>query len=712
MVPILSVDIGLEQDVVLARQRARQVAALLGFDQQDQVRIATAVSEIARNAFRYAREGNVSFMLEGRTAPQLLCIVIADRGPGIPHIDEVLSGRFRSDTGMGLGIIGSRRLMDRFEIETRPGRGTTVTLGRLLPAREPVVGPDALRRISDRLLADRPGGLIEELQAQNREVLRSLDELRKRQEELERLNHELEDTNRGVVALYAELDERADHLRRADEMKSRFLSNMSHEFRTPLNSMLALTQLLCDRTDGDLTTEQETQVRLIRKAAQDLSELVNDLLDLAKVEAGKIVVRPTNFEVASLFGALRGMLRPLLVSNAVRLVFDEPADLPPLETDEAKVSQILRNFISNALKFTERGEVRVRAHYEPADGVVVFTVSDTGIGIALEDQDRIFLEFTQLETPLHSRVRGTGLGLPLSRRLAELLGGSLHVVSAPGAGSTFSARIPLVYPGREAEAAVSAVEWALDPSREPLLVVEDSPEALLVYDRFLRGTRWQIVGARSVREARDVLARLTPAAIVLDIVLRGEDTWRLLAELKREDATRGIPVIVVSTVDDQRKGLALGAEAYAVKPIEREWLIGRLDALTQPQQSKRVLLIDDDEQSRYVLRRHVARPAWQFTEAGDGVEGLRAARAEHPDLVFLDLVMPGLDGARVLAELRADPATRGIPVIVATSRALDRTDLDILARMGATVLRKSDLAGQDAPLRMHDALVRAGVLPN
>jgi signal transduction histidine kinase len=172
-----------------------------------------------------------------------------------------------------------------------------VTFGKLLPPRVPVVGAPELRRVTERLAADRPGGLLDELQAQNRELLASLDQLRRRQEELERLNRELEDTNRGVVALYAELDERADHLRRADEMKSRFLSNMSHEFRTPLNSMLALTQLLCDRVDGDLTPEQETQVLLIRKAAQDLSELVNDLLDLAKVEAGKIVVRPAEFEV-------------------------------------------------------------------------------------------------------------------------------------------------------------------------------------------------------------------------------------------------------------------------------------------------------------------------------------------------------------------------------------------------------------------------------
>ena len=192
-------------------------------------------------------------------------------------------------------------------------------------------------------------------------MLFQLQELERRRDELLHLNQELQDTNRGVVALYAELDERADHLRRADELKSRFLSNMTHEFRTPLNSILALTRLLLGQTDGRLTAEQQTQVQFIRKSAENLSELVNDLLDLARVAAGKTTLSPVEFTADSLFGALRGMLRPLLVGDAVALVFEECSDLPPLVTDEAKVSQILRNFISNALKFTPRGEVRVWA---------------------------------------------------------------------------------------------------------------------------------------------------------------------------------------------------------------------------------------------------------------------------------------------------------------------------------------------------------------
>ena len=262
---------------------------------------------------------------------------------------------------------------------------------------------------------------------------------------MERLNQELEDINRGMVTLYTELDEKAKELRHADEMKTRFLSNMSHELRTPLNSIFALSSLLLDRADGELTSEQEKQVDFIRKEAASLSELVNDLLDSAKIQAGKAELHPLEFEAANLFSALRGMLRALLVNESVKLVFEEPEGVPLLYTDEAKVSQILRNFISNALKFTERGEVRVSTRYDEDGGTVTFSVNDTGVGIGPQDQERIFEEFTQLENPAQSQFKGTGLGLPLCRKLAELLGGRIDLESELGVGSKFSLTLPLRY---------------------------------------------------------------------------------------------------------------------------------------------------------------------------------------------------------------------------------------------------------------------------
>jgi signal transduction histidine kinase/CheY-like chemotaxis protein len=697
--PLISLFVRHEQDVVAARQRARQIAARLGFESQDQTRIATAVSEIARNAFMYGGGGKVEIAVEGRFAPQLLVMRVSDRGPGIRDLDAVLSGRYRSSTGMGLGMVGARRLVDHFEVTSRPGAGVTVTLGKLFPRRAPEIGPAGVAALSDALAREAPQGALEEVRQQNQELLRTLDELRERQEDLSRLNAELQDTNRGVLALYAELDEKADTLRRADEMKSRFLSNMSHEFRTPLNSMLALSRLLLEDADRPLTAEQKRQVGYIRQAAEDLTELVNDLLDLAKVEAGKIVIRPTEFDVRDLFAALRGMLRPLLLNDQVNLVFEEPEGVPPMHTDEGKVSQILRNLLSNALKFTERGEIRVSARSAgdgPAGPLIAFSVADTGIGIASADQQRIFEEFGQLENPVQRRVRGTGLGLPLVRRLATLLGGSVSLDSTLGEGSTFTTVLPARFatePER-AETVVSAGAGPvpLEPGQVPVLVVEDSAQDLLVYEHYFRGSRFHPVIARTLPDARRLIDQIHPVALVLDIRLAGEDAWAFIGEVRRRDETRGLPLIVVSSIDDQAKGLALGADAYAIKPVHPAWLLGTLSRLVDRGPERRVLVIDDDEIARYLVRNHLAGGPFVVTEIADPVEGLRYARSERPDFIVLDLVMPEMSGFDVLARLKEDPVTMDIPVVVLTSKTLSDEERRRLAPHARRIVSKQALA--------------------
>ena len=256
------------------------------------------------------------------------------------------------------------------------------------------------------------------------------------------LRAELEETNQGVLALYAELDIQAEQLRQASDLKSRFLSYMSHEFRTPLGSILSITGLLTDELDGPLSAEQHRQVTFISTATRELSDMVDDLLDLAKIEAGRISISPAWFDMLDLFTALRGMFRPIVDATAVDLIFEEPTGLPRLYTDDKKLAQILRNFISNALKFTAQGEVRVSAQLY-GDDRIRFAVSDTGIGIAAELLDTLFEDFTQVDSPLQKRFRGTGLGLSLCKRFAMLLGGEVGVHSEPGEGSSFFVVIPL-----------------------------------------------------------------------------------------------------------------------------------------------------------------------------------------------------------------------------------------------------------------------------
>jgi signal transduction histidine kinase/ActR/RegA family two-component response regulator len=581
----MTVRISRDEDVVAARQRARQVADALMFDAQQQTRIATAVSEIARNVAQYAGSGSVEFALD--LDEPALVITVVDSGRGIPHLSSVLDGTYRSQTGMGLGIVGARRMMDGFDIRTSSHDGTTIVMRKHVPKRGRTPTRSDVGRITQLLAATPSHSVAEEVQQQNHELLSALEELRQRQDDLSRLNAELQDTNRGVVALSAELDEKAEHLRRADEMKSKFLSNMTHEFQTPLNSILALTRLLLERADGDLSEEQEKQVRFIRQATEDLSELVTDLLDIAKVEAGKVTVRPASFSVNDLFGTLRGLMRPLQTNDAVALVFEAQENNARLFTDEAKVSQILRNYVSNALKFTERGAVQVTAELV-GDGTMQFAVRDTGIGISPKDQERLFHEFGQVPNRLQSKVRGTGLGLSLSKRLAELLGGSVGVTSAVGVGSTFWLRIPMTAPGVELE---------------------------------------------------DV----TPQAA---------------------HALRGAPV---------------------------------------------ALVVDDEQTSRYVLRHTLSEIGCTVIEAINGESGLRRASADRPDVIFLDLRMPDMLGTEVLARLKRNPETAGIPVIIATSQIIANAERERLEAHASAVLGKGRLGDADSRDQIRQALRAANI---
>lgn len=685
---LLRVSLVCDADIVLARQRARQIAEMLGFGNQDQIRFATAVSEICRNAIEHGGGGMAEFSLVGNNAPQLLEAKITDQGPGT--VGSGPNGPKRGSSGLGIGLTGAERLVDRFTIEGRPGHGTKVVLGKLLSDRAGLIGIDRVRQIAADLAKSMPETAEEELKRQNRELLISLGQVRRHAEELAALNRELEDTNRGVVALYAELDEKAEHLSRADELKTKFLSNMSHEFRTPLNSILALCRFLETNADGPLTPEQERQVAYIRKSAEGLYELVEDLLDLAKVEAGKTVIRPVEFTVSDLFGALRGMFRPLLLGTTVQLLFDDANGLPTIYGDEGKTSQILRNLISNALKFTEEGEVRVSARIDAAKNLVEFSVKDTGIGIAPEHHQHIFEEFSQLESPVQHRVKGTGLGLPLSRRLATLMGGTIELESALGQGSTFSFKLPVRFES-PVEPALGEEVVVVDPNRIPVLVVEDDPVDMMVYEAILRHSPYQIIKASSLSQVHRVISASRPRAVVLDIFVGNETAWKLLSELKSNPAMQSIPILVVSAAEDPDKAAALGADGWGRKPVESRWLLHELDRLVRNTGRKRVLVVDDDDVARYLLSQYLSGCDVEIQEAGGGAAGLQLARELKPDLILLDLSMPDRNGFQVLEDLAIDPGTAEIPAVIVTAAVLSDSEKHRLGSASA-ILHKNELS--------------------
>lgn len=539
---LLSVNLSSEIDFVLARQRAKQIADALGFETQDQTRIATAVSEIARNAYEYASGGVVEYHFDRENRPALR-IVVADGGRGIPNLEEVWAGNYISSSGMGLGIAGSRRLMDDLQIESS-GKGTTVTLTKFLPREAEVPNLGVLAQKLTILSTEDLGAAVH---TQNHEVIRLLSELRaregelrEREDELAQLNQELKETNRGVMVLYSELEDRAQELQQASEMKTRFISGISHELRTPLNSIVSLAGLLIRRIDGELTTEQEKQVLFIQRSALNLAEMVNDLLDLAKIEAGKVTVKRSEFSIGEFFSALRGMFRPLVTSDSVQLIFEENSlENVRLYTDEGKLAQILRNFISNALKFTERGTVRVCAELTGETGLR-FSVADTGVGIADENKELVWQEWGQVESDQRPRHKGSGLGLPLARQLATLLGGSVWLESTLGEGSAFFLEVPKAL--ANAEPVASA-----DPEKIILIVDDDEVARYILRRNLVTLTSAELLEAGSIADARRSLTACHPSLLFLDIVLPEENGLVFAEELRSAPETEKIPIVLVSS---------------------------------------------------------------------------------------------------------------------------------------------------------------------
>jgi signal transduction histidine kinase/DNA-binding response OmpR family regulator len=678
---ILVMGLRFEEDIARARSLARTVATKLGFEKQDQVRIAIAVSEIVRIVFPVLNHGEVEFLVNSEGLSQTLLIHVSDRAADDTRFQALFADPRARE--VEAGITSARRLMDRFAVESAPGKETLVSLEKDLTAS--LISTNELKRLANDLAYLPPQNALEEIQHQNQELTGVLEDLHQRQKQLSQLNRELQDTNRGVMALYTELEEQAQQLRTANTLKSRYLSYMSHEFRTPLGSIVALTRILLDKLDGDLTTEQEHQVNLIMGSAQDLLDMIGDLLDLTKLETGKLRVNPTPFEVIELLGGARGMFRPLFAKSAVELIIDDPVDFPMFFTDQHKVAQILRNLISNALKYTEKGAVRVSVELDQTGTAGIFSVTDTGIGISAEDQQHLFQDFTQLNTHLHRLTKGVGLGLSISKQLAELLNGALSVESEPRIGSTFTLIVPLVYTGEFKTSATGSPVVQIDDDYLPLLVLEDDPDDIAFYEQTFSASEFRAIIVNTIKQARQMLAILRPVAVILDILLPNESGWEFLTELKGDESTRDIPVIVATVTNNGKDTAAvLGAHEFATKPLSQEWLLGKLRQL---EVKESILIIDDDDVTRYSFRKIVGS-RYQVVEAANGAEGLRLAKEDAPEIIFLDLIMPDIDGFEVLDRLKSEPSTQDIPVIIYSAKDLAREELLRLSSSAQAILSK------------------------
>ena len=485
--------------------------------------------------------------------------------------------------------------------------------------------------------------------------------------------------------LYAEQTRLAEQLFAASQAKSDFIASMSHELRTPLSAILGFSELMRDEPmSGDGRVVPTEWIEHIHRGGQHLLALINDVLDLAKVEAGRLELDVAPFDAGALVGETIAGLRPLADRKQIDVSSAINADI--LVGDRGRVRQVLYNLLSNAIKFTpEGGSIRVDATI--VDGMVELAVSDTGTGIAAEDRERIFEEFSQVGERA-GRQQGTGLGLALARRLVEAHGGRLDVTSELGAGSRFTATFPRSEPA-PATATITSLTSATAPAttEAEILVIEDDPSAVRLLRMYLEQDGYTV---RAVSDGPSGLAearRQAPAAIVLDILLPGMDGWEVLRELKADPSLRDLPVVIVTVVDERGLGLALGAVDYFLKPVDRTALLDRLARYTFTTKVKtqvvRILAIDDDPAALDLVEAALKPEGFDVVLARSGRDGIDAARSRPFDLVVCDLLMPGLDGFDVVTALKADATTRDVPILILTAHTL--TDAD-KARLNGQIL--------------------------
>ncbi len=515
-----------------------------------------------------------------------------------------------------------------------------------------------------------------------------------------------------------------DEAESANRSKSSFLANMSHEMRTPLNAIIGYSELLLEEVHELQPSEFVPELEKIRGAGRHLLGLINDVLDLSKIEAGRMDVTLEDVDVRVTTGAVITLLSGSARQRGNTLDLSCDVNVLKVRADAGKLRQALVNLVGNAIKFTSGGRVGIHARratvaegraagvtgweeLAPEMSCVALEVRDTGIGIAPEVQARLFNPFTQGDGSTARRYGGTGLGLSLSRRFCQMMGGDVTLASTPGAGSTFTVWLreseevwaggavspvalnvvpPSARPGASVPAPVRAEAVDLAPL---VMAVDDDPEALDLVGRFLAKHGYRVVGRASGAGCVEEAVRLGPVCILLDVMMPDVDGWRVLSALKRDARTRDIPVVMATMTSERDLGFALGAAEFLTKPLDWERLARILDGYVGRGDHRRVLVVDDDPAARELHRRTLAREGWDVQEAVDGTTALVALRASTPSLVVLDLTMPGMDGFDVLAAMRADPALHDVPVLVVSGRELTPEEQATLREALVPVLQKA-----------------------
>ena len=581
----------------------------------------------------------------------------------------------------GADLIGAEQLDHRIQLAPRRNSGSNDEIGRLAASFNAMAS--SLQTTQSRL------------QHAHGELAGRYNELERRDAALREANARLVESEKAALA--------------ATQAKSEFLAKMSHELRTPLNAIIGYSEILQEDAEDAGQEGFGPDLEKIRAAGKHLLALINDILDLSKIEAGKMELYLEDIAVSALVREVAAMVRPLVEKKRNALAIDCSDDLGVLHADLTKLRQGLFNLLSNAAKFTENGTITLSVRPQTINGAewVTFRVADTGIGMTPVQMQKLFQEFSQVDASTTRKYGGTGLGLVITQRFCQMMGGDVTVTSAAGEGSAFTLLLPrhVVDPKtarpnpdmEPAEAAASPNE-ANETTEQPVLVIDDDQTVHDLMRRVLAREGCRVIGAKTGEEGLRLAREMHPAVITLDVMMPQQDGWAVLQALKSDPHTADIPVVMLTMVDDKNLGFSLGASDYLTKPIDRDRLLAALSRCRRDPRTCRILVVEDDEATRALMRRLLEKEGWDVIEAQNGRDGLERLERETerpPGLILLDIMMPEMDGFEFVTELRKRENGRAIPIVVVSARDLSEDDRSRLNGYVARVLQKGGYSGED-----------------